>query len=104
MSSTPPPPGRFHQLGAPLTVSNFRRYVSGQALSLIGPWVETVAQGLLVVAAGYGAAMALLAIAPTPWTAVGATVPVGVATILSCSSPLATPPSNSRPIPTTGVE
>ena len=28
---------------------NFRRYVSGQALSLIGTWVETVAQALLVL-------------------------------------------------------
>ena len=45
----PRPAGRFHQLGAALTVPNFRRYVSGQALSLIGTWVETVAQGLLVL-------------------------------------------------------
>jgi MFS family permease len=30
-------------------VSNFRRYVSGQSLSLIGTWVETVAQALLVL-------------------------------------------------------
>jgi MFS family permease len=43
------PNERFHQLGAALAVSNFRRYVSGQALSLIGTWVETVAQGLLVL-------------------------------------------------------
>jgi MFS family permease len=43
------PPGRFHQLGAPLAVTNFRRYVSGQSLSLVGTWVETVAQGLLVL-------------------------------------------------------
>jgi MFS family permease len=51
-SRTPPtiePNGRFHQLGAALAVSNFRRYVTGQALSLIGTWVETVAQGLLVL-------------------------------------------------------
>jgi MFS family permease len=34
---------------AALGVPNFRRYVSGQALSLIGTWVETVAQGLLVL-------------------------------------------------------
>src|SRR5580692_1407364 len=32
-----------------LAVPNFRRYVSGQSLSLIGTWVETVAQGLLVL-------------------------------------------------------
>jgi Transmembrane secretion effector len=30
-------------------VPNFRRYVSGQSLSLIGTWVETVAQALLVL-------------------------------------------------------
>ncbi len=33
---------------AALSVRNFRRYISGQALSLIGTWVETVAQALLV--------------------------------------------------------
>jgi MFS family permease len=30
-------------------VPNFRRYVTGQSLSLIGTWVETVAQALLVL-------------------------------------------------------
>ena len=39
------PPATF----AALAVPNFRRYVSGQALSLIGTWVETVAQALLVL-------------------------------------------------------
>ena len=34
---------------AVLAVPNFRRYVAGQALSLIGTWVETVAQALLVL-------------------------------------------------------
>jgi MFS family permease len=43
------PDGKLHELGGALTVSNFRRYVAGQALSLIGTWVETVAQGLLVL-------------------------------------------------------
>jgi MFS family permease len=43
------PSRRFHQLGAALAVSNFRRYVTGQGLSLIGTWVETIAQGLLVL-------------------------------------------------------
>jgi hypothetical protein len=34
----------------PLSASAiFRRYVAGQGLSLIGTWVETVAQGLLVL-------------------------------------------------------
>jgi MFS family permease len=32
-----------------LSVRNFRRYIGGQALSLIGTWVETVAQALLVL-------------------------------------------------------
>lgn len=45
----PLPSRRFHQLGAALSVPNFRRYVCGQALSLVGTWVETVAQGLLVL-------------------------------------------------------
>ncbi|MEV7393920.1 MFS transporter [Streptomyces sp. NPDC091215] len=49
MPATATPSGRLHQLGAALTVPNFRRYVSGQALSLVGTWVETVAQGLLVL-------------------------------------------------------
>ncbi len=39
------PPAAF----AALAVPNFRRYASGQALSLIGTWVETVAQALLVL-------------------------------------------------------
>jgi MFS family permease len=34
---------------AALAVPNFRRYVSGQALRLIGTWVETVAQASLVL-------------------------------------------------------
>jgi MFS family permease len=34
---------------AALSVPNFRRYVVGQSLSLVGTWVETVAQGLLVL-------------------------------------------------------
>lgn len=34
---------------AALAVPNFRRFVAGQALSLIGSWTETVAQALLVL-------------------------------------------------------
>jgi MFS family permease len=34
---------------AALSVPNFRRYVAGQSLSLIGTWAETVAQALLVL-------------------------------------------------------
>jgi MFS family permease len=41
----PAHPGMF----AALAVPNFRRYVSGQSLSLIGTWAETVAQALLVL-------------------------------------------------------
>jgi hypothetical protein len=33
---------------AALAVPNFRRYVSGQSLSLVGTWVQTVAEALLV--------------------------------------------------------
>jgi MFS family permease len=42
-------PSRREAMFAALAVPNFRRYVSGQALSLIGTWVETVAQALLVL-------------------------------------------------------
>jgi MFS family permease len=49
MPPTIEPNGRFYQLGAALAVNNFRRYVAGQALSLIGTWVETIAQALLVL-------------------------------------------------------
>ena len=37
------------EMFAALSVPNFRRYVTGQSLSLIGTWVETVAQALLVL-------------------------------------------------------
>jgi MFS family permease len=43
------PAGGARGMFAALSVPNFRRYVSGQALSLIGTWVETVAQALLVL-------------------------------------------------------
>lgn len=41
--------GGARSMFAALSVRNFRRYISGQALSLIGTWVETVAQALLVL-------------------------------------------------------
>src|SRR6202012_5229796 len=44
-----PKPAGESAMFAALAVPNFRRYVSGQALSLIGTWVETVAQALLVL-------------------------------------------------------
>src|SRR5580698_9953092 len=49
---TAPRPAEFpahSAMFAALAVPNFRRYVSGQSLSLIGTWVETVAQALLVL-------------------------------------------------------
>ena len=42
-------PAAHPEMFAALAVPNFRRYVSGQSLSLIGTWVETVAQALLVL-------------------------------------------------------
>jgi MFS family permease len=44
-----PQPAAHPAMFAALVVPNFRRYVSGQSLSLIGTWVETVAQALLVL-------------------------------------------------------
>ncbi len=50
MPGQPAAPSAGHrETFAALAVPNFRRYVSGQALSLIGTWVETVAQALLVL-------------------------------------------------------
>jgi MFS family permease len=46
---TIPQPAAHPATFAALAVPNFRRYVSGQSLSLIGTWVETVAQALLVL-------------------------------------------------------
>ncbi|WP_165959954.1 MFS transporter [Nonomuraea longispora] len=46
----PAQPRKHHQeMLASFKVPNFRRYVSGQSLSLIGTWVETVAQALLIL-------------------------------------------------------
>jgi hypothetical protein len=46
----PPPVVPAHPATfAALAVPNFRRYVSGQSVSLIGTWVDTVAQALLVL-------------------------------------------------------
>jgi len=49
--TTPKPAARpaHPEMFAALEVPNFRRYVSGQSLSLIGTWVETVAHALLVL-------------------------------------------------------
>ena len=48
-ASRPAVPPAHPATFAALAVPNFRRYVSGQSLSLIGTWVETVAQALLVL-------------------------------------------------------
>jgi len=48
-ASRPAPLPEHPAMFAALAVPNFRRYVSGQSLSLIGTWVETVAQALLVL-------------------------------------------------------
>jgi hypothetical protein len=47
----PEPASRQSATGmfAALSVPNFRRYVAGQSLSLIGTWVETVAQALTCI-------------------------------------------------------
>ena len=63
MRPTVEPSGRLYQLGGALAVSNFRRYVAGQALSLIGTWVETVAQGLPRAAADHSGLLLGLATA-----------------------------------------
>ncbi|WP_167768247.1 MFS transporter [Bradyrhizobium sp. MOS001] len=45
LQSTLKPAGRFSALAVP----NFRRFVLGQGISLIGSWTETVAQAILVL-------------------------------------------------------
>jgi Transmembrane secretion effector len=57
MASATPSSRPLGQVGAALAVPNFRRYVGGQSLSLIGTWVETVAQGLLVLRLTHSAVM-----------------------------------------------
>jgi MFS family permease len=54
---------RREAMFAALAVPNFRRSVSGQALSLIGTWVETVAQALLVLRLTHSGALLGLATA-----------------------------------------
>jgi MFS family permease len=54
------PAGMF----AALTVTNFRFYLAGQAISLPGTWMQTVAQSWLVLQlTGSGAALGLVAAA-----------------------------------------
>jgi MFS family permease len=63
MDSAAHPSERLRDMGAALAVPNFRRYVGGQSLSLIGTWVETVAQGLLVLQLTHSAVVLGLATA-----------------------------------------
>jgi hypothetical protein len=44
-----PQPPAVHSLAA-FAVPNFRRFVTGQTISLVGSWTETVAQAVLVLA------------------------------------------------------
>jgi MFS family permease len=39
----------IHRLFAAFSIANFRRFIVGQGISLIGSWTETVAQALLVL-------------------------------------------------------
>ncbi len=49
---------------AALSVPNYRRYFAGQAVSLVGTWMQTVAQGWLVLElTGSGTALGLMAAA-----------------------------------------
>ena len=57
---------------------NFRRYVGGQSLSLIGTGVGRLSR----VAGGYALAIGLLAAMPDLWSAVAACTLVGLATVL----------------------
>lgn len=53
MAAAPPQDDRtataYRRLFAAFAVPNFRRFVSGQSISLIGSWTETVAQAVLVL-------------------------------------------------------
>ena len=45
------PTGRFlrHDMFAALTLPNFRLFFAGQSVSLVGTWMQVVAQGWLVL-------------------------------------------------------
>ena len=51
-----------------LAIPNYRRYYGGQAISLVGTWMQTIAQGwLLLTLTGSGTALGLLvAVQMTP--------------------------------------
>src|SRR5258708_20208090 len=71
---------------AALTVTNFRLYLAGQAISLPGTWMQTVAQSWLVLQlTGSGAMLGLVAAAQF--------LPV----LLGPYGGLVAPPGNKRP-------
>lgn len=53
VSASPTRPGRFRRVGratfSALSVPNYRRYFTGQTISLIGTWMQTTAQAWLVL-------------------------------------------------------
>ena len=58
---------------AALAIPNYRRYFAGQAVSLVGTWMQTVAQGwLLLTLTGSGTALGvLIAVQMTPVLVLG---------------------------------
>jgi MFS family permease len=58
---------------AALAIPNYRRYYAGQAVSLVGTWMQTIAQGwLLLTLTGSGTALgALIAVQMTPVLVLG---------------------------------
>ncbi len=55
------PDSAVHRTFASLRIPNFRRYFAGQAVSLAGTWMQSVAQGWLVLTlTGSGAALGLV--------------------------------------------
>jgi MFS family permease len=70
---------------AALAVPNYRRYLSGQSISLIGTWMQMTAQSWLVLSL-FGAAMALAALAPSLGFALVALALTGAASIAFMST------------------
>src|SRR5262245_11426646 len=69
------------QTFSPLRIRNFRIYLGGQAVSLVGTWLQLTAQGIVVYQLGQGAAtplgiVGMLGTLPiltlSPWTGVWA--------------------------------
>ncbi|HET7090812.1 MAG TPA: MFS transporter, partial [Anaerolineae bacterium] len=71
----------FRQSFSPLRIRNFRIYLGGQAISLVGTWLQMTAQGIVVYELSQGAAtplgiVGMLSTLPililSPWTGVWA--------------------------------